>query len=416
MTIDEIVVPLPTAPVRLLQVTAENNNKFYNMTPDGSSFIAEYGRVEVTSTKKTYPISKWASVYKDKCKGGYTDVTHLVKISVKKHSSEYSDIPDPKINELFIKLMGLAKMSVTTNYSISSDSVTQIQVDEAQSHVTEITKIAKIGASKAKVNDILLELYTVIPRRMKHVQDHLIQTEIKTSADLQTLRQIIDNEQKTLDVMAGQVSMHEVVDDGDLNTPSRTILEALGITVELCNDRDVLAVQKLMAGDSRELRNVYRVGHKTSRTHYDYNLLNSDNKKSSLFWHGSRSENWISILQTGLKIRPSNAILNGSMFGDGIYFADKYRKSAGYTSMSGARWTAGQSNTGFLALMDVHLGNQLEVTHHSHSCYGYTRPHLKKMGGYDSVFAKAGADLINNEYIVYDDNQSTIKYLIEVGR
>jgi poly [ADP-ribose] polymerase len=35
--------------------------------------------------------------------------------------------------------------------------------------------------------------------------------------------------------------------------------------------------------------------------------------------------------------------------------------------------------------------------------------------GYDSVFAKGGADLRNNEYIVYDGVQCTIAYIVEIG-
>ena len=39
---------------------------------------------------------------------------------------------------------------------------------------------------------------------------------------------------------------------------------------------------------------------------------------------------------------------------------------------------------------------------------------LKAKGDYDSLFAKGGVDLKNNEYIVYNDNQCTIKYIIEL--
>jgi poly [ADP-ribose] polymerase len=35
-------------------------------------------------------------------------------------------------------------------------------------------------------------------------------------------------------------------------------------------------------------------------------------------------------------IRPSGAVYTGSMFGDGIYFADKAAKSIGYSSLSGS--------------------------------------------------------------------------------
>ena len=34
--------------------------------------------------------------------------------------------------------------------------------------------------------------------------------------------------------------------------------------------------------------------------------------------------------------------------------------------------------------------------------------------GYDSVFTKGGADLINNEYIVYDIAQTTIRFIVEI--
>jgi poly [ADP-ribose] polymerase len=66
-------------------------------------------------------------------------------------------------------------------------------------------------------------------------------------------------------------------------------------------------------------------------------------------------------MQTGLLIRPSGAVHTGSMFGDGIYFADKAQKSIGYSSLSGSHWTKGNENRAFLALFDVHVGNQKET-------------------------------------------------------
>ena len=35
--------------------------------------------------------------------------------------------------------------------------------------------------------------------------------------------------------------------------------------------------------------------------------------------------------------------------------------------------------------------------------------------GYDTVFAQGGADLRNDEYIIYDSSRCTIRYLIELG-
>jgi poly [ADP-ribose] polymerase len=395
-------------------VSADNNNKYYNMIPNGSTFIVEYGRVDVTKATETYPISKWASKYKEKRKKGYNDVTHLVKENVKKASSGYKQIENPRINSLFETLQKFAKGSIKENYSISSDSVTQAQVDEAQHIVDELTTLTKTTPDISKINKTLIQLYTVIPRKMKNVRDHLLDE--RTKPDLALFRDIIDNEQKTLDVMAGQVKIQSVYDPSDESTLEHTILDALGIVVEPGGSEDETVVLRLMGPDFREFKSVYKVIHKNSRTLYKENLDKAANKKTDLFWHGSRNENWISILQSGLKIRPSNAIHTGSMFGDGIYFADKYRKSANYTSLRGSYWAKGSHNVAFLSLMDVHLGNQLTIARHNHDCYKYSRDYLNKMGGYDSVFAKGGADLINNEYVVYDNAQCTIKYLVQIEK
>lgn len=401
-------------PTRLIMVTGENNNKFYSMTPNGSTFLVEFGRVGGGSQKTTYSIAEWNKKYNEKIKKGYKDVTDLVAKTVKA-SSGYADVDDAVVRALFDKLLGYAKVSVQQNYTISSDVVTQAQVTEAQEFLDELTDIARVGVKKEIVNKHLIDLYTVIPRKMKKVQDHLIQKAIKTDDDLQILRAIIDNEQKTLDVMAGQVQMNVTVDPADDATPDKTILDALGITVTKGTSTDEALVKKMMGHDAREFRAVYQVIHTNGQERFNKNLKAASNKKTDLFWHGSRNENWISILQTGLKIRPSNAIITGAMFGHGIYFADKYRKSANYTSLRGSYWAHGTNSTAFLALMDVHLGKQYELKHHSHECYKFNKAVLQQKGGYDSVFAKGGADLINNEYIIYDDAQSTIKYLIEVG-
>jgi acyl-CoA thioesterase YciA len=73
-----------------------------------------------------------------------------------------------------------------------------------------------------------------------------------------------------------------------------------------------------------------------------------------------------------------------------------------------------EDNKAFLALFDVHLGKQKEILHHTSSCYSLSKKVLEKEG-YDSVFAKGGADLRNNEYIVYNPAQCTVSHLIEIG-
>ena len=145
-------------------------------------------------------------------------------------------------------------------------------------------------------------------------------------------------------------------------------------------------------------------------------MKETKNKKKELLFHGSRNENWWSIFQQGLILRPTNAIITGKMFGYGIYFADKAQKSINYSSYSGAArsYTGGSSRNAIIAVFEVHQGEQFEIERHRHEHSQLTEDKMKKMGK-DSVFAKGGYDLVNNEYIVYNDSQCTIRFLVEIG-
>ena len=74
-------------------VTASaNNNKYYNMTPHGDTWTAEYGRVGSSSQKREYSLSQWEKKYNEKIKKGYVDQTDLVQdlIQVEKKKSNNS--------------------------------------------------------------------------------------------------------------------------------------------------------------------------------------------------------------------------------------------------------------------------------------------------------------------------------------
>ena len=49
-----------------------------------------------------------------------------------------------------------------------------------------------------------------------------------------------------------------------------------------------------------------------------------------LLWHGTGAQNMINILERGLMISGHNSLRSGSLFGDGIYFADSIQKSINY--------------------------------------------------------------------------------------
>lgn len=409
----------------------DNSNKVYIMEelPDGR-IKCEYGRVGKSLTTEYKPSSKWSSVYKQKtgASKGYTDVTELLAEVVVDETQPKDDkveaIKDEVVRKLVEELMAFANKSIQRNYKVTQEAVSEQQVTAAQEVLDSIGGLIKIGVDIKSVNDMLLKLYTIIPRKMDNVKYHLM-SEIKDENSLEQAQRLLNNEQSALDTMAGQVQLikqqrealkqkSEQEAKGE-KSESLTILEQMGLTIEVENDKDTLElITKLLGPNAKQAKKVYKVKNLKTQARFDKHMEKVEVKKKRLYWHGSRNENWFNILQTGLLIRPSGAVHTGSMFGDGIYFADKAQKSIGYTSLRGSYWAHGGDNKAFLALFDVHLGKQKEILHHSSSCYSLSKKVLDKEG-YDSVFAKGGADLRNNEYIVYDSAQCTVSHLIEIG-
>ena len=55
------------------------------------------------------------------------------------------------------------------------------------------------------------------------------------------------------------------------------------------------------------------------------------NKACELLIHGTRNPNIFSILKGGLILRPTNAVISGAVYGEGIYHSAHINKSLNYT-------------------------------------------------------------------------------------
>lgn len=409
---------------KLIMVTEKNNNKFYNLSENGDgTFTVEYGRVGANAQTRTYPMSQWNRRYNEKIRKGYVDNTELFKEEVVGDSNTtkvdtFKPERSKSVVSIINKLQGWAKKSVQQNYTVSSDEVTQLQIDEAQAVIDNLVSFDLKKSTIDDFNKILLNFYTIVPRKMKQVKDHLISNDIKASELKDRKNEIISSEQDTLDVMAGQVKLNKTnsndtpVDDTDTN--EQDILDVSGLEVDEVTDVKIIdMIKSKMQTDSSRLQKVYKVINKETQKLFDTHIKGAKHKDTDLLWHGSRNENWWSIITTGLKIRPSNATHTGSMFGDGIYFANKAKKSMGYSSLRGSYWSGGSSDEAVLALYEIHTGNQKHIYKHDSSCYDLNYNSIQK-DGFDSVYAHGGIDLINDEFITYHSNQSTIKYLVVI--
>lgn len=401
----------------------DNHNKIYNMTDLGDgTWLAEWGRVGASMQSAKYDSSAWDKKYREKLKKGYRDVTeNYVEPITSESSTNESSIDFAKgrlgsVVDFVKKLMGFANKSIQENYTVSAKQVTQKQVDNAQEAFNRIAMLVASEDNYAEINNSLLELYSIIPRKMKQVKLHLLSTD---DDDMDAkFKEILKNEQDTLDVMAGQVLLNKDVADATAEGSDKSeevdILTASGLEIVECTAEECKMLKDMMDYDRDKFHRAFRVVNKSTQSRFDGSVSAAQDKKKMLLWHGSRNENWWNIFQTGLLIRPSSAVYSGSMFGDGCYFASEFNKSLGYTSYSGSRWAGGTSKTAFLAVFDVHVGKQHVVHRHDSSCYDLSKEKLKRLGGYDSTHAKKGPSLYRDEFIVYDVKQCTIKYVVEI--
>lgn len=398
-------------PRYLVMVTASaNNNKYYKQIPHGDTWTAEYGRIGSSSQKREYPMSQWNSKYNEKIRKGYVDQSDLVEdlIQVQKpKQSEYKEIENKVIAEIVERLQTMAKQAISDNYTISSNKVTQAMVDEAQEILTGLLDIPDVDT----FNDMLLKLFTVIPRRMKNVKDYLV----KSTEDF---AKIIQREQDLLDVMRGQVVQKQIMDDtkdNDDNKNENTILEQLGLEFDECNDKDIAVIKDALGSCADRFYKAWKVKNIKTQERFEKFVKENNIKNTKLLFHGSRNENWWSIINTGLVLKPTNAVITGKMFGYGIYYAPKARKSLGYTSLDGSYWVRGNSKSGFMALMDVAYGKPYDVYSFASKYYNFNYDRLQEAcNGANCLHAHEGSMLRNDEIIVYKEDQCTIRYLIEL--
>ena len=400
-------------PTYLIMVTTANNNKYYNLFPEGDQFRVEYGRVDATKTTTYYPMSKWNSQISAKLKKGYQDVTDLKKdlvqeISTANPESPYKEIENAAIRAIVEKLQNLARETIRKNYTVKASAVTQDMVDAAQKVIDDL---ANNSETVEKFNENLLKLFTVIPRKMGNVRDYL-------ADKIEDFAQIISKEQDLLDVMRGQIYVKQ--DDEPIEAVEKkqqTILEELGLAMEEATSDDVALIKTLMNESAGKFRKAWRVTNLKTQDRFDKFVGENDIKDTRLLFHGSRSENFWSIIKTGLVLRPTNAVITGKMFGYGCYYAPRCAKSIGYTSLSGSYWAHGGNNTAYMALFDVAYGTPYDVYNFDSKYYNLDYNRLQQFKpGANCLHAHADRGMLrNDEIVVYKEEQMTIKYLIEIG-
>lgn len=391
-----------------------NHNKYYRMTDNGDgTFTAEYGRVGASAQMKKYPITSWDSIYDSKIRKGYTDQTeyHEVKFT---ENGVYKPIEDSDVADVVRKLQLFAGESIQANYSVKADDVSQKMIDESQNLLYEMEQ-NQSSMSVGTFNSLLLKLFYTIPRKMQNVDEFMAETK-------KDFPEVLLREQNILDVMAGQVGQFKtlaarnkketIINPQD--NKEETILDVLGLDFRICTDDEISKIKHFLTAESSgRFKRAWRVhNHETDKRFEEYMKSHHlRNRDIHYYYHGSRNQNWWSIIGNGLSLNPK-AIITAKMFGYGLYFANRAKKSIRYT----AAGDIGNSSdkVAYLAVFKVAYKNPLDVYQWENR---YSRFRKKDIDSYgcDALFAHKGVSLINDEIIVYDEAQVTIQYLIEIA-
>ncbi len=435
---DKMGISYGTAPERTLVCINpdHNNNKIYIMKKVGTHWGANYGRngsqpgdmFAGNLFGDPYEYENWLYwiKYEEKILKGYKDVSDLHDGAAVTGSGTttitrgYESIADADIRRVIDYLMNASKKKITQSYTVSIEETTPAMIEEARkcvdkmrTYVKNYRKYERAKEATIAFNKQLKQLYTVLPRRIDGSKQlgvaRMMAESDKDFAD------IIVREDDLITVMEGQVKVASLPKASAKD--NQTVLDAMGVQIWKATDKQKEQVMRHLDSNLQPLmKNAYRVIVKKTQTRFDSYLDTHKGTKVKLFWHGSRDENWISIMQNGLSLNP-DAHITGKMFGNGIYFAPSADKSFGYTSYSGSRWAHGSGSTAFMGLFATAYGTPYKVTSFNGNWSGYNYDRLQREHpGCDCVHADSSAGMLRKDEVVfYQESQMTLDYLVEFG-
>lgn len=397
----------------------KNSYKQYKLIPEGNKVTAYYGRMAVGAGRifgersVEYPLSSFWTKYFEKIGKGYVDRTRLYMPEVFGKTSpdvgsKGEEIPERKqaprekasfADRLFDKLKQFAKKAVRD--AQVKVPVTPEIIQAAKADLDEMRNAAG-NKDAAGFNLALLDIISILQRPVATGDGTGVKRLL--AADSGDFARIISRESDLLQAMEGSVM-------GNRPSDKNGAFEEIGIEVYKANQKQQKQVLKHLSPDLHgKVKNIYRVIPKAQKKRFDAYLKEREISNVRLLWHGSRNENWLSIIRNSLVLNP-DAIITGKMFGQGIYFAPSSSKSWNYTSFIGTSWANGTSNTAFMGLYAVAYGKPYDVD----TWDPYIDYRTETRNGFDCLHAHAGASLRNDEIVFYDEAAVLLDYVVEFG-
>ncbi len=369
--------------------------------------IDDFMRGNYREVKQPYPSYLYWVRYFEKISKGYKDQSDIYfGTTAKKREAAkpvldnpVSKSPSNASDELYKLLVGFAHKRV--NATLVSDHVTERQVKKARSIWKSLCGYKTVKAFNRHLKDLLL----VSPRKRNPLSDNVKSFFANSTSDFAG---IIDREENLILAMEALVGVERKTEE-KRKVCSLPSFKDFNIEVFEANDEQRKEVFSLL-GDSLKgrVRRIWRVKPLAQEKRFAKYCKERNIKDIRKLWHGSRNENWASIIKNSLLLNP-NAAITGKMFGQGIYFAPSPSKSFNYTSCYGTYWAHGTSHCGFMGVYATAYGKPRMVT-----TWGGDYSSDCRSKQYDCVHATAGnTGLRSDEIVFYDESAMCLNYLVE---
>lgn len=260
-------------------------------------------------------------------------------------------------------------------------------------------------------NKKLEELYTLLPPKIDKYRASVkcfLAREARPDEDQAAIyAEIIDREEARIRSAEAMASTMKA---------AKTSEEYTGpfgdVKVRLATEEEKAMVLDMILPEQRELvANVYKMDPIAQTQRFEDYCKARNITDTRLFWHGSKPENWISIIKNSLMLNP-NAQITGKMFGQGIYTAPDFIKSWGYTTFSGAKWAGRGDRVAYMGIYRTAYGKP----YHPGSVWGhvYDQKFMDEQGC-DCLHAERGGQigLRMDEVVFYAEEALKLEYFVE---
>ena len=389
---------------------AGNYKKYYIEINSSGDLTCAYGELEKPREEcreVEYERKHYWFLYFEKLSKNYTDETTVMKdtVTVIKHASD-NDYQITNINEeLYSILLSYAEHHVKESLIETQISIKQVEKARKLFEILQTKKTPK------GFNTQLQELMKLSPRKRNWKAGESVQQFLaKSTNDFPT---ILEREEDLL------LAMEAVAYNDERKKQKQQERELLNKAPSFMDyDIDVIEpskeevdfVKKHISSDvcNQYKLKVYKVLPKKQNANFN-EYLHKTHSEVKYLWHGSRCENWASIVKNSLYC-PVNAT-NGRMFGNGIYLAPSIRKSLGYTD--GGYWAGGQKKQS--QILGLYKTAYNPLTYSKGTSWSYDKDYKTETlsSNHTCLHAKSGDfGLRNDEVIFYNNNAVCLEYLI----